>query len=107
MSKYVDIYAYMMYNHNRRQNSLHRKEVIHLNGAMLNEKIEAAKLTRNAIADSLGITRQGLYNKLAGQNEFKESEIKRLIELLDLTEQEQRAIFFTNDVGEYDNTIAE
>lgn len=74
-----------------------------MNTTLLNEKIEASKMTRSAIAEQLGLTRQGLYNKLSGLNEFKSSEIKNLISLLSLTEQEQQAIFFADDVGNIAN----
>ena len=74
-----------------------------LNSQILNEKIEKSGLSKNTIAEELGLTRQGLYNKLCGIREFKGSEIKKLIQLLSLTAQEQQAIFFANDVGENAN----
>ena len=45
------------------------------------------------IADKLGITREGLYNKLNGETEFKASEIVKLSGLLKLTKKERDQIF--------------
>lgn len=70
-----------------------------MNCQVLNEKIEESRLSKNTIAEELGLTRQGLYNKLTGIREFKGSEIKKLIQMLGLTEQEQQIIFFADDVG--------
>lgn len=75
-----------------------------MNGALLSEKIEASRLSKSMIAEELGLTRQGLYNKLNGIREFKGNEIKKLIRLLRLSEQEQKAIFFADDVGGNVNT---
>lgn len=70
-----------------------------MNESLLAKCIENSKLTKSAIAEGLGLTRQGLHNKLTGLREFKGSEIKKLIQMLDLSEQEQQAIFFADDVG--------
>lgn len=78
-----------------------------MNGALLSEKIEASRLSKSVIAEELGLTRQGLYNKLNGVREFKGNEIKKLIKLLGLNEQEQTDIFFADDVGENVNTGTE
>jgi hypothetical protein len=69
-----------------------------LNLELLNDVIDRSKLTRTAIAESLGLSRQGLLNKTTGIREFKGSEIKRLIQILELDEQQQNAIFFADDV---------
>ena len=74
-----------------------------MNSVLLSEKIEASSFTKNDIAESLGLTRQGLYNKLTGIREFKGSEIKKLIKMLHLSEQEQHDIFFADDVGTFAN----
>ena len=65
---------------------------------MLNAKLEASGLNRSEIAERLGLTRQGLYNKLNGTNEFKSSEIKLLSEILMLSPQERDYIFFADYV---------
>ena len=56
---------------------------------MLLDKIESSGISKSEIAETLGITRQGLYNKLCG----------KLSELLDLTSAEREQIFFADCVG--------
>lgn len=75
-----------------------------LNNQLLNDRIEESKLSKNTIAEALGLSRQGLYNKLNGVREFKGSEIKKLIQLLELSDDDQRSIFFADDVGKNVNT---
>lgn len=75
-----------------------------LNNQLLNDRIEESKLSKNTIAEALGLSRQGLYNKLNGVREFKGSEIKKLIQLLELSDDDQRSIFFADDVGKNANT---
>lgn len=77
-----------------------------MNYQLLNIKIESLGLSKSTIAEELGITRQGLYNKLNGEREFKGSEIKKLIQILGLDEQEQQSIFFADDVDGYAHTTA-
>lgn len=79
-------------------------EVIKLNNAMLTAKLDASGFSRSEIAERLGITRQGLYNKLCGTNEFKSSEIRLLSELLMLSPQERDLIFFADCVDNTANT---
>lgn len=61
-------------------------------------KVDACKLPRSVLAESLGLSRQGLYNKLTGRKEFKSSEIKRLSKLLALSPEEKEQIFFADGV---------
>lgn len=75
-----------------------------MNVAMLVAKIEASGRSKSEIAEMLGITRQGLYNKLSGETEFKSSEIKILSMLLSLTPEERDHIFFADYVDVSDNT---
>lgn len=70
-----------------------------MNYQMLLDKIESRNLSKTFVAEFLGLTRQGFYNKLNGERDFKGSEIKQLIRLLDLNTEEQQAIFFADDVG--------
>lgn len=72
---------------------------------MLSARIAELGLSRSDIAEHLGITRQGLYNKLSGQNEFKSSEIGLLSELLKLSPQERDRIFFADYVDGSANII--
>ena len=71
-----------------------------MNYQLLNFKIESRGLSKSTVAEELGITRQGLYNKLNGEREFKGSEIKKLIQMLKLDEQEQQDIFFADEIDE-------
>lgn len=64
-----------------------------MNIKLLSEKINLSNISRASIAESLGITRQGLFNKLSGVREFKSSEIMKLSMLLELTPEEKEAIF--------------
>ena len=78
-----------------------------MNAEMLAAKIEVSGCSKSEIAEALGITRQGLYNKLSGENEFKSSEIRRLSEILHLTPAERDLIFFADFVGENDKNQKE
>lgn len=69
-----------------------------MNNSLLYSKINSSKLSKSYIAESLGLTRQGLYNKLSGEREFKGSEIKKISDLLNLSEQEREDIFFADFV---------
>ena len=64
-----------------------------VNLELINEKIEKSGMKLNAIADKLGISRYGLYNKLKGATEFKASELVKLVDMLDFTEDEKCKIF--------------
>lgn len=75
-----------------------------MNVEMLVAKIEASGRSKSEIAEVLGITRQGLYNKLSGESEFKSSEIKVLSLLLSLTPEERDTIFFADCVDSSANT---
>ena len=65
-----------------------------MNTSMLLDKSESSGISKSEIAETLGITRQGLYNKLCGKKEFKASEVRKLSELL-----EREQIFFADCVG--------
>ena len=71
-----------------------------MNIVLLEEKIRLKGLSISMIAVSLGISRQGLYNKLNGKREFKSSEIAKLSELLGLSKDEREAIFFADYVDD-------
>lgn len=74
-----------------------------MNDELLREKIASCNLSKSFIAESLGLTRQGLYNKLSGIREFKGSEIKKLSLLLELSNSEREAIFFKDFVDDNAN----
>ncbi|WP_196758814.1 helix-turn-helix domain-containing protein [Streptobacillus moniliformis] len=60
----------------------------------IKEKIKEKGLKKNYIAKKLGIQYATLNNKLKGEGEFLFSEIKALIDVLNLTEKEKKEIFF-------------
>ena len=61
---------------------------------LLKSKIEKSGKTMIHLANTLGITREALYNKLSGESEFKISEMNALIKDLRLTKEERDQIFF-------------
>lgn len=63
---------------------------------LLREKIENSGYKLQFIAKSLGLTYQGLLNKINNWSEFRASEIQALYDLLGLTEKERVAIFFAH-----------
>ena len=74
-----------------------------MNDELLLEKIASSHLSKSFIAECLGLTRQGLYNKLSGEREFKGSEIKKLSALLKLSDGERESIFFADCVDKNAN----
>ncbi len=76
-----------------------RKEV----EEVFNEKLFRIKVNESGykmtfIAEQCGITYQGFLKKLKGESEFKVSETMILKELLHLTDEEWKEIFFTDKV---------
>lgn len=59
----------------------------------LKAEIARKGITNRFIAGELHISEQAFYNKLNGDTEFKESEIKALIKVLDLTPARVNEIF--------------
>lgn len=74
-----------------------------MNTELLNNRINCSGLSKSYIAESLGITRQGLSKKLNGESEFKGSEIKKLSNLLGMSIEEKEFIFFADYVDENAN----
>ena len=66
-----------------------------INLSKLKEKIEKKGLKKKVVARELDLTPYGLSKKLEGTTEFKVSEVVKLSNLLDLTDDEKNAIFFT------------
>lgn len=65
------------------------------NAEMLRKKMEESGVSYTFLADKLGISRQGLYNKIDNKSEFKASEISIATEVLHLTRKERDEIFLT------------
>ena len=64
---------------------------------LLREKIKQSGYKIQFIAKTLGISYQGLLNKINNKSEFRAKEIQVLHDLLNLTEDERVAIFFTRE----------
>lgn len=60
--------------------------------------LKRAKITKKDYAKSLGISLQGLYNKMNNVSEFKQAEIVITCELLNLSIKERDEIFFARCV---------
>ncbi len=63
-------------------------------GLLFKELIKSKKITLEEVAAVVGITRQGLEKKLTNRSEFKVSELVKLCEFLNLTEEQKQKIFF-------------
>lgn len=64
------------------------------NGKLLKEIAKAKQITLQELADALGLTRQGLSKKIENRSEFRVSEVSKISDLLGLSEQQRREIFF-------------
>lgn len=66
---------------------------------LLNDKLNNSGLRKQFVADKLGITRQGLDNKLNGKSDFKSEEMAVLCDILHITSlREKDRIFFARKV---------
>lgn len=61
--------------------------------AELRAEIARKELTYRSIATNLNISDTAFYNKLCGKTEFKESEIRKLIEILEMSADTVNRIF--------------
>lgn len=69
------------------------------NREMLEQCIERSGLKKGKIAEALGKTINTFSRKLAGKQDFTESEMRTLSRILDLSVEERIAIFFADGVG--------
>ena len=60
--------------------------------------IKRAGIKRKDVADALGLTLTGFFNKLHNKTEFKLSEISAICSLLCLSSQQRDKIFFAANV---------
>lgn len=60
----------------------------------LNKAIKNSGLKISFLADKLGLSSQGFYNKINGKTEFYSSEILILSDILGLTFREREEVFF-------------
>ena len=68
------------------------------NRELLEKCIERSGLKKGKIAEALGKTINTFSRKLAGKQDFTESEMRTLTELLHLSVEERMAIFFADGV---------
>lgn len=69
------------------------------NSKRLRELIEDKGLKYSYVAESIGLTYQGLINKIDNVREFKTSEVNKLCEILGITSlKEKERIFFAPKV---------
>lgn len=61
--------------------------------------IAKAGISKREIAAQLGVSEQAFYNKMNGKAEFKNSEILKLAEMLNLSMNEVNLIFFRGCVN--------
>ena len=71
-----------------------RGDCLMTNTELLREKIDQSGYKLRFIAEKIGITYQGLLNKIYFCRQYRANEIQALYDLLDLTEEERVAIFF-------------
>lgn len=74
-----------------------------MNLKYLNDRITLSHIPITAIAEEMGISRQTLYLKMKGERDFKTSEVYKLCDVLRLTNEEKRLIFFADEVDKNDN----
>lgn len=74
-----------------------------MNLKYLNDRITLSHIPITAIAEEMGISRQTLYLKMKGERDFKTSEVYKLCDVLRLTNDEKRLIFFADEVDKSDN----
>lgn len=70
-----------------------------MNRSELRAEFARRRISNRAIAEELNISEQAFYNKMSGASEFKESEIKKLIQILGLTAEDVDRIFLSENVN--------
>ena len=70
-----------------------------MNRAELRAEIARKGISNRAVAGELNISEQAFYNKMSGASEFKESEIKKLIQILELSAEDVDRIFLSSIVN--------
>ncbi len=61
---------------------------------LLKKKIDESGLKINFIAEQLGLSRSGMYNKINAESEFTQTEIIRLCEILKIKSRTERDLIF-------------
>lgn len=69
-----------------------------INSSLLRKKIDDSGFKIRFVAKRAGMSYQSLLNKLNNRSEFRVAEIKKLCDLLNLTDDERNNIFFATCV---------
>ena len=64
------------------------------NGKLLKQIAKSKHFTLQRLAEAIGVSRQGLSNKIENRSEFKASEVSKLSDLLGLSAKQKQDIFF-------------
>ena len=67
------------------------------NSALFRAVVAKSGIKYKHLAQSIGITPYGLQKKIENQSEFKASEIYKLSDILNLSDYERNAIFFSSN----------
>lgn len=70
-----------------------------MNRTELREIIKRKGISNLVLAEELGLSEQALQSKISGNSEFKESEIRKVIGLLELAPGDVDLVFFKDGVG--------
>ena len=74
-----------------------------MNSEMLKERIERDGIKKSKLAECMGISPQGFYNKLNGIHDFTISEAAVLKRMLHLTNKECEMLFFCDKCSQIAN----
>lgn len=70
-----------------------------MNNGELRVALVRNKVSNRELAMMVGLSEQALYNKINGTTEFKNSEIMKIVKVLNLSLQDVNAIFFDGKVN--------
>ena len=68
------------------------------NGTLLRDKIDGSGIKYAFLAEKLGMSRQALSQKLASGGDFKAWQMLLIADILHLSDEDARAIFYPQDV---------
>ncbi len=77
-----------------------------MNRSELRAEIARQGISNRDIARELNISEQAFYNKMSGASEFKESEIKKLAQILGWTAADVDRIFLSKSVNQIHTATA-
>ena len=77
----------------------HKKEGSEMNADKIRGKIAENRMSISDFCTAAGFVRSTFDRKMNGESEFNRNEIERIINVLHLTDDETRSIFFENVVA--------